>query len=92
MGIAVDLGSPTKLASQGADISSKAAELDAEIKNIYSIVDELKEAWQGQSASRYVENIEKFRPDLEEFAKVLDAHGKVINNIGEKYKNLENIM
>ncbi len=90
MGIAVDLGSPTKLAEQGNEISQKSEELKKEIDNIYHIVDELKEAWKGQSASRYVDNIEKFRPDLEEFAKALDAHGKVINSIGEQYKDLEN--
>lgn len=92
MGVEVSIGSVKDLIEQGANISATADELNTEIKNIYSIVDELKVAWKGQSSSRYTDNIEKFRPDLEEFAKALDAHGKLINNTGQKYKKLEELM
>ena len=92
MGIDVNIESVKNLIDQGATISEKAAELNDEIKNIYDIVDQLKKAWQGQSSSRYAENIEKFRPDLEEFADALDAHGKILNETGLKYQKLEDVM
>lgn len=92
MSIEVTIDSVSDLIEQGSSISATANELNKEIKNIYSIVDELKEAWKGQSSSRYTENIEKFRPDLEEFAKALDAHGKLLNQTGQKYKKLEELM
>ena len=89
MGIAVELEDPAKLMEQGNEISGKANELKKEIDNIYTIVDELKVAWQGEAASRYTDDIEKFRPDLEEFAKALNAHGTLIEGIGQKYNYLE---
>lgn len=92
MGVDVSIGSVKSLIDQGANISAKSDELKKEITNIYNIVDELKKAWQGQSSSRYAQNIEKFRPDLEEFAAALDAHGKILNDTGLKYQKLEDVM
>lgn len=85
----IEIQDPGRLISDGNEISSKAADFQKEITNIYSIVDDLKNSWTGESASRYTQSIESFKSDLETLARMLGEFGNLINAIGTDYQNLE---
>lgn len=86
----IQIQDPDKLISDGEQISTKAQEFQNEINNIYKIIDDLKNSWTGQSASRYTQNAESFKEDFQTLAKALGEFGSLINAVGTDYRNLEN--
>ena len=85
----IEIQDPAKLMSDGSQISAKAAEFQTEISTIYGIIDDLKNSWTGESATRYTQNVESFRADFEKFAKIMGDFGELINSVGTDYQNLE---
>lgn len=79
-----------RLINDGSEISATAIEFSKEINNIYSIVDQLKMSWTGESAKRYTDNIESFKQDFIDFATKLNQYGELINTVGRDYDKLEN--
>ena len=73
----ISIQDPAKLISDGGSISATAEQFKNEITKIYQVIDDLKRSWTGDSAKRYTDGIEEFRPQLEEFAKLIDyLYGK----------------
>lgn len=85
----IEIEDPGKLISDGSSISSSAAEFQNEIRTIYGIIDDLKNSWTGESATRYTQNVESFRAEFENFAKIMGEFGELINAVGTDYQNLE---
>lgn len=80
---------PEQAISCGNEIIQDAATYNAEIKKIYSIVNDLKTTWTGSAAQRFTDNIESFRADYEKFGQLINDFGELLVAIGKDYKNLE---
>lgn len=80
---------PEQAISNGNQIIQTASTFNSEVKKIYSIVDDLKTAWTGSSASRYTEKIESYRQDYEKFGQLINDFGELLLAIGKDYKSLE---
>jgi len=89
-GSSVDITDIGKLIADGENLNTTGSEFSSEIAKIYGYVDELGKIWQGQSSERYIENINKFKEEFEEFAKLVNSFGDLINSVGKDYQELEN--
>lgn len=67
-----------------------ATEFEKEIANIYTTIDDLKNSWTGESATRYTQEIEKYKSDFVSLAKTLKQHGALAKAAGTDYNELEN--
>ena len=85
----ISIQDPQKLINDGGSISETATQFQNEISRIYSVVDDLKASWTGESAKRYTDGIESYRADLEEFAKLIGQFGELISAVGTDYQKLE---
>ncbi len=81
---------PELAKNYGNNIVSSADEYGSQIKQIYEIVDDLKQTWSGQAASRFTDNIESFRADFESLQKYLSQVGDLLIDISNDYIKLEN--
>lgn len=88
-GIKLAIDDSAKLVNDGNSIITSAEEFQKEITNIYNIVDELKNSWTGESATRYTNNIESFRGDFQTLARTLGEFGSLIASVGADYEKLE---
>ena len=86
----IQIQDPGKLVNDGGAISESATQFQGEITKIYGIIDDLKNSWVGQSASRFTEGVESYRTDFENFAKAIGQFGELISAVGTDYQNLEN--
>lgn len=80
---------PEQAITYGNQIIADAKTYNSEIKNIYTIVGDLKSTWTGSAAQRFTDNIESFKTDYEKFGKLIDEFGELLVAIGKDYKNLE---
>ena len=80
---------PQQAINYGKQIIQNSTTYNTEIKNIYSIVDDLKTAWTGSAAERFTSNIESFKGDYEKFGKLIKDFGELLVAVGKDYKNLE---
>ncbi len=85
----LDIQDIAKLIDDGDRLSNTGNDFSSEITKIYDYVEELAKIWTGTSAERYVNDINSFKEEFEEFAKLINEHGNLINAIGKDYKNLE---
>lgn len=85
----ISIQDPGKLINDGGSISATAEQFKNEITKIYQVVDDLKASWTGDSARRYTDGIESFKPELEEFAKLIGQFGELISAVGTDYQKLE---
>ena len=85
----IEIQDASKLVADGNTLSAKAQEFKTEITNIYSIIDDLKNSWTGDSARKYTDNIEKFRTEFEQFAAAIEQFGEIVKTVGNSYLNLE---
>ena len=81
--------SPQDAISYGNKIVQNASDYNAQIKNIYNIVNDLKTTWTGTAAQRFTDDIESFRTDYENFGKLINDFGELLAAIGKDYENLE---
>lgn len=80
---------PEQTIQYGNQIIQNSSEYNAEIKKIYSIVEDLRTTWTGSAAQRFTDNIESFRADYEKFGQLINDFGELLVAIGKDYKNLE---
>lgn len=80
---------PEQAIKYGNEIINDASSYNTEIKNIYSIVSDLKATWTGSAAQRFTDNIDSFKEDYEKFGKLINDFGELLVAIGKDYKNLE---
>jgi len=80
---------PEQAISYGNQIIQNSVSYNQEIKKIYSIVSDLKNAWTGSAAERFTSNIESFKADYEKFGQLINEFGELLVAIGKDYKNLE---
>ena len=86
----VDIGDIGRLIADGENLSVTGKDFSSEIAKIYGYVDELSKIWQGSSSERYIDGITKFKEEFEEFAKLVNQFGDLINSVGKDYQDLEN--
>ena len=80
---------PDQAISYGNQIVRNAETYNNEIKNIYTITDDLKRTWTGSAAQRFTDNIESFREEYEKFGQLINDFGKLLVSIGTDYRTLE---
>ena len=85
----IDIQDPSKLISDGDQISSISSQLKREIDKIYQVVDDLKSSWAGESSQRFTQNIEGYRGDFEKLAQALGEFGSLVSAVGKDYQELE---
>ena len=81
--------SPQDAISYGNKIVQNSRDYNAQIKKIYSIVNDLKTTWTGTAAQRFTDDIESFRKDYEDFGKLINDFGELLTAIGKDYQSLE---
>lgn len=80
---------PDEVITYGQAIQTDAENFNAQVKAIYNIVDDLKEAWTGSSAERYTANIESFKTSYEKFGELINNYGSLLVAVGNDYAELE---
>ena len=85
----VQIDDVQRLIQDGAKLQENGTNFSSAVKTIYDIVGDLEKAWEGQAASRYVQNITAFKNDFETFSQLLTAYGTTVNSVGIDYQNLE---
>lgn len=80
---------PEEVIVYGKAIQNDAASFQEQVKQIYTIVEDLKTAWTGSSAERYVANIESFRTSYEKFGELINNYGSLLVAVGQDYAELE---
>lgn len=86
----ITVNDAVKLIRDGESIIETSTEFEKEIANIYTTIDDLKNSWTGESATRYTQEIEKYKSDFESLAKTLKQHGALAKAAGTDYNELEN--
>ena len=81
---------PDEIVRLGNQIMAKASEYQTEIKKIYSTIDDLKLKWTGDAASNFTNKIESYRKEYENFGVLISDFGKLLNEVGVAYQNVEN--
>lgn len=81
---------PKKLIDCGNEIIDKATSYNKEIQNVYSKINDLKAAWTGERATSFIEAIEKYKGQYENFGKLIKQLGELIVAVGTDYQNFEN--
>lgn len=80
---------PAEIARLGKQIMGKASEYQAEIKKIYATIDDLKLKWTGEAATNFTSKIEGFKNEYTKFGIIINDFGKLLNEIGVAYQNVE---
>lgn len=80
------------LIKDGGSMIEYAATFRKNFNTIYDTVDALMETWKGQSGERYLNNVNSFKQDLDDFIKKLDGFGQLYELVGKAYDELEQKM
>ena len=80
---------PEEMITYGNAVKQNGVDFLTQVTAIYAIVDDLKNAWTGTAASRYVENIEGFKKEYENFGDLINKYGELLVAIGKDYQELE---
>ncbi len=82
------------LRSLGKDIESKSAEYAAEVKKIYTSVDNLRNGWAGPDNQSYVTRVNEHKEQITELGKVIDDYGRFLqvtaNQLGQVQQDISN--
>lgn len=81
---------PEEVIRFGKAIQNDSNNFKEQVRTIYAIVDDLKEAWTGSSAQRYTTNIESFKTSYENFGELIENYGRLLEAVGTDYAELEN--
>lgn len=71
-------------------IEDKTERYDAEWAKIYSEITSLKVEWQGQSSEQFNKQIEEYRNDFQELAKILRSYTEFLRAAAGKMEKTEN--
>jgi len=80
---------PRMVKSVAEKIGDQAATYNKEIEQIYSTIDELRHAWQGSSAERFINDIEQYREEFKRFGAQLNGFSHAFKSIAGDYQRLE---
>ncbi len=71
-------------------IEEKTARYDAEWAKIYLEIANLRVEWQGQSSDQFNKQIEGYRNDFEELAKILRSYSEFLKTTADRIEKTEN--
>ena len=80
-----------KIIDCGNQLSSLSADYISQIDELYRIVDELKESWLGDRATRYTNDLESFREMYKTFGSQMNHVSEVYTLAGTNYKAADSI-
>ena len=80
---------PEEVKAAAKQIADHAVSYNREIQQIYSTVDELRKAWQGSAAERFIRDIDSFRREFEDFGTKLNGFSEVLKSTAADYQRLE---
>jgi WXG100 family type VII secretion target len=70
-------------------LNDKTSRYEAEYQKIYSEITNLRVQWQGQSSDSYNSQLEGYRNDFQELAKVLKDYSQFLVSTADKYEAVE---
>ncbi len=73
----------------GKTVMDQSAEYNSEIANIYSVIDTVKEVWQGTDSSSYTSQVEGYRQNMEALGKVIEQYAQFLLNTADTYQKLQ---
>lgn len=73
----------------GKTVGDQAAEYNNEIANVYSVIDDVKNAWQGSDSASYTSQVEGYRASMEALGKVVEQYGQFLLNTADTYQKLQ---
>ncbi len=73
----------------GLNVQEQASEYNSEIANIYSIVDDVKNNWQGADSIKYTSQVEGYKENMEALGKVIEQYGQFLLNAAQTYTQLQ---
>ena len=76
---------PAQLNSTAAQVDSATAEYRKLYNKLYSDVDAMKAAWQGVDNQTFTSQIEGFRQDFEQMAKLMDEYSVFLKQAAKTY-------
>lgn len=80
----------TDLRKSAELINDKTARYEAEYAKMYSEIANLRVTWQGQSSDTFNKQIEGYRNDFEELARVLKSYSEFLKTTADKIEKTEN--
>lgn len=80
---------PEEMIFYGNAVKQNGIDFLTEVASSYQIIDDLSSAWTGTSASRYTDNVKKFKKDFEDFGDLINKYGELLVAIGKNYTQLE---
>ena len=80
-----------KIIDCGNQLANLSTDYIAQIDELYRIVDELKNSWLGDRATRYTNDIESFRESYKAFGAQMNHVASVYTLAGTNYKAADSI-
>ena len=80
---------PAQLTSTAARVDSAAAEYRKLYNKLYSDVGAMKAAWQGVDNQAFTTQIEGFKQDFEEMAKLMDQYSAFLKQSAKTYQQAQ---
>lgn len=80
---------PAQLNSTAAQVDSAAAEYRKLYNKLFSDVSAMKAAWQGVDNQAFTTQIEGFRQDFEEMAKLMDQYSAFLKQAAKTYQQAQ---
>lgn len=74
----------------GKEIMSKAEEFDDVIKKIEEVLENLKLVWQGNDATKFIEELTNDTMDMKSYYNVINDIGILLQSTAQMYQNISN--
>ncbi len=74
----------------GKEIMSKAEEFDDVIKKIEEVLENLKLVWQGNDATKFIEELTNDTMDMKSYCNVINDIGILLQSTAQMYQNVSN--
>jgi WXG100 family type VII secretion target len=80
---------PAELSRASAQIQAQAAEYRKLYNMLYGDVGAMKAAWQGKDNLAFTTQIEGFREDFEQMAKLMDQYAQFLKSAAQTYQQAQ---
>ncbi len=81
--------SPETLMSKGSSLGQVSGEYHSTIREIYSELDRLRDAWEGASSNEYMGKLESYRGNIEAVGRVINNYGIFLQETGRNLEQME---
>lgn len=72
----------------GINVTNKGEEIDEIVLKIKNVIEELSISWQGEDASRFLNNLNEQLDDMQKLSIVINELGQLIQKTASDYKQV----